>query len=289
MLPRGSGVMAIAGRLADAGVVADARLFAYGTRAYGAHRSLRAGEYRFPARASMADVMAKLAAGDMVQRRFTVPEGLTSREIVALLAATEGLVGEVAEVPPDGTLLPETYYFTHGDTRAAVIRRMQEAMRATLDDLWRERAEDLPLDDPTDAVVLASIVERETALAHERPRVAGVFVNRLRLGMRLQSDPTVAYAVTDGAMPLDRPLTQSDLAFASPYNTYVSGGLPPGPIGNPGRAAHAPVVRPADTRDLYFVADGSGGHAFARTYAEHRRNVQAWRRIERDRLRAAGE
>ena len=195
-----------------------------------------------------------------------------------MLAATPALAGEMAPVPAEGSLLPETYHYGRGDRRAALIARMAAAMDETLAELWQGRAEGLPFDSPPAAMVLASIVEKETGLAAERRHVAGVFVNRLRRGMRLQSDPTVIYGLTGGAGPLGRPLTRADLETDHPYNTYRIDGLPPHPIANPGREAIAAVLDPLPTGDLYFVADGSGGHVFAPTLDEHNRNVANWRR-----------
>jgi len=208
----------------------------------------------------------------------TIPEGLRSSEIVARINLVDGLTGEISDIPPDGMLLPETYQFSFGDTKQSIIDRMAAAHDALVAQLWPGREANLPFDTIDEAIVLASIVERETGIAAERPHVAGVFVNRLRMNMRLQSDPTVAYAISPNE-PLDRALTRADLKFDSPYNTYVSAGLPPGPITNPGRDAIFAVLHPAETDEIYFVADGTGGHAFARTLDEHNRNVARWRRI----------
>jgi UPF0755 protein len=249
ILPKGSGVSVIARHLGEADVVADPLLFVLAARLAGADRRLRAGEYRFSAGASAMAVIDRLRRGETVVRRLTVAEGLTTRQVLDLTAAAEGLTGEVPADLPEGALLPETYHYGYGDTRAELVARMQRAMEASLGELWPERSPDLPFDTPREALILASIVEKETSVAGERAHIAGVFINRLMRGMRLQSDPTVAYgiAVADGP--------------------------------NPGRAAIAAVLQPLETRDLYFVADGSGGHAFARTLAEHNRNVRKWRRL----------
>ena len=281
-VPRGAGLTGVSDRLAQAGVIDSPRLFAAAAVLRGASGRLQAGEYRFPATASMVDVLQMLTDGGVLTYQITVPEGWTSAQVVAALNATEELTGAVVTIPAEGTLLPETYRFRRGDTRAQLLDRMAEAQQAALTALWDARMPDLPLDTPEQAVTLASIVERETAVAEERALVAGVFVNRLNQGMRLQSDPTVAYAITGGRRPLDRPLTRRDIETTeSPYNTYRVDGLPPGPIANPGAAALEAALNPVQTDYLYFVADGSGGHAFAETLAEHNRNVAAWRALNR--------
>jgi UPF0755 protein len=279
VLPRGSSVGRISRILEDNGVLANPNLFRIVVRASGQSKSLQAGEYLFPAHTSMRAVTEQLIQGDTVARRLTLAEGLTNHEILRVVSEAEALVGPVPKIGREGTLLPETYHYAYGDTREAVIGRMQQAMRELVDDLWPHRAPDLPFDTAEQAVVLASIVEKETAIAEERARVAGVFVNRLRRGMRLQSDPTVVFAVTNGAGPLGRRLTREDLSTDSPFNTYRIKGLPPAPIANPGRASLEAVLRPAATDDLYFVADGNGGHAFAKTLKEHQENVRRWRQI----------
>lgn len=270
----------IARQLAVAGVLSRPMIFQIGVRLEGAGGALRAGEYVFPPRVSPHQVTEILNSGNTVVRRVTVPEGLTSKQIIALLETTPGLEGETPAPPPEGTLLPETYHFSYGDQRKEVVARMSAAMDGALAELWSARAADLPFDSIYEALTLASIVEKESALPQERARIAGVFVNRLRKGMPLQADPTVVYAVTDGEGVLLRPLTRADLQSSSPYNTYVSGGLPPGPIANPGRSAIEAVLNPEDTDALFFVADGSGGHAFARTLEDHNRNVARWRKLE---------
>jgi UPF0755 protein len=283
VVPRG-GSSAIADALAERGVIRDPRAFlaaVWLTREAG---PLRAAEFSFPAGASLRDVLETLRRGRPVQRRITIPEGLTARQIAALLERAEGLTGEIPEIG-EGDILPETYAYQWGDTRAAVLRRAEQAMDQALAEAWAARAPGLPLATPREALTLASIVERETARGEERGRVAGVFINRLRRNMPLQSDPTAAYAAADGGV-LERPLTRADLDRDHPFNTYRVRGLPPGPIASPGRDSLRAVVRPESTEFLFFVADGTGGHAFARTLEEHNRNVARWREIERARAAA---
>ena len=278
VLNPGIGVSDIARRLRQVGVIADPLLFRIGVRLSGKSKGLKAGEYEFAQEISAKAVMDLLVSGQTVVRRVTIPEGLTSAEIVRLLNATNGLKGEISASPGEGTVLPETYHFSYGDRRSDLIERMQHGMRETLAALWQERAPDLPFATRYEALILASIIEKETSVAEERAHVAGVFVNRLRRGMRLQSDPTVAYAISGSLGPPSRPLTRADLTVDNPFNTYKNKGLPPTPIANPGRAALEAAMRPLATLDLYFVADGTGGHAFARTLQEHSRNVARWRR-----------
>lgn len=278
VVPRGFGVEEIADQLEAEGVLANRWLLLGGVR-FTEGRGLRAGEYLFPAGVSAEGVLALLRSGRTVVRRFTVPEGLTSAQIVGLLAAEPALSGEPPAPPPEGSLLPETYNFSWGDSREGMVERMQRAMRDAVADAWAKRTDGLPIRRPEDLVTLASIVEKETGVAAERARVAGVFVNRLRRGMRLQSDPTVIYGLTSGSGSLGRPLTRADWRHDSRYNTYVIDGLPPGPIANPGRASLLAAVAPERHDFLYFVADGTGGHAFAATLAEHNRNVARWRQV----------
>lgn len=285
----GQGVSYIADRLSYAGIISDPLLFRIAARISGVDKALKAGEYRFENGVSMETVLGKLARGAVYERRFTVPEGYTSWQIVQTLNATEGLSGTIEDIPPEGSLLPETYHFTRGDQRSDKIKRMQQAMDELLSALWNNRAEGLPLDTPEEAVILASIVEKETGMTGERDKIAGVFINRLNRGIALQSDPTVIYAMTGGKIenegqgPIGRKLLKKDLEIDSPYNTYKYPGLPPGPIANPGRAAIRAVLSPEKHDYIYFVADGSGGHAFAKTLEGHNRNVARWRKIRKER------
>lgn len=290
LIAKGSGISGILRELKTHGILTtpldSVIILAAASQLYS---SLKAGEYLFPAGSSLQDIVARMARGDVIVRRIVLAEGLTSAEMMTLLQQAEGTEGTVADLPPDGSLLPETYHYSWGDQRETLVARMHTAITETLDALWRDRAPDAP-QDQRQAVILASIVEKETGLEHERPRIAGVFLNRLRLGMKLQSDPTVFYGlqgVEPRNGPRDRSLTKADLAHSSPYNTYLVEGLPPGPICNPGKAALWAVLHPERTDALYFVADGTGGHVFAPTLADHNRNVARWRTIERERRNAA--
>jgi len=287
IIARGTSLSAAADRLEAEGVITDARMFRLGARLFGGDAPIHAGEYAFAADASMAMVLDKMQAGRVVSHQITFAEGRTTAEYLEILASDPVLVGDIGEAPGEGRLLPETYQFTRGDTRDQIIGRMRAAQDAVLAELWATRAPDLPLATPREALILASIVEKETARPDERAHVAGVFINRLKRGMKLQSDPTVIYGLTGGAR-LERPLRRKDLRTETPYNTYIINGLPPGPICNPGRAAIEAVLNPLATNDLYFVADGTGGHAFAATLDQHNRNVAKWRQFVRE-LRARDE
>ncbi len=280
VVPSGSGLQIIADELRAEGVIDSPMVLLLRARWRGEGHRFKAGEYAFEPGISVDQVIDMMVAGRTVVHRITLPEGWTSAQIAELIAADDVLSGELAAVPPEGSLLPETYHFERDEDRNALVARMTTAMDATLAELWAARADGLPFETPEEALVLASIVEKETGVAAERPHIAGVFVNRLKLGMPLQSDPTVIYAITDGQVLLDRPLSRADLKTDSPYNTYVVRGLPPGPIANPGRDAIAAVLQPMETKDLYFVADGTGGHAFAETLAQHNRNVAAYRALQ---------
>lgn len=274
----GSGTKKIAAQLYEEGAIESPFIFSWGVKK--AAVSLKAGEYEILEAASTQSIIDLLESGKTYQRRVTVPEGLTSQEIVDIVNAAEVMTGKIETVPPEGTLLPETYNYSRGDTRDSVVERMSKAMKTTIADLWSKHTENPLLKTSEDAVTLASIVERETALAAERPRVAGVFFNRLKINMPLQSDPTVIYALTGGKAKLGRLLTRSDLSYASPYNTYENPGLPPGPIANPGRASLEAVLAPEANEYIYFVANGTGGHTFAKTLDEHNHNVAKWREAQ---------
>jgi UPF0755 protein len=282
LLESGSSVIAIGRELEEIGAIRDARLFIGIARAKGVTSTLKAGEYAVPAGASILEILELLVDGKSILHYVTAPEGLTTAAIIKIVAANAVLVGEISETPPEGSLLPETYAFMRGKTRADLISEMRQAQQALIGADWPERAVDLPIATPEEALILASIVEKETGESSERARIAGVFVNRLRKGMRLESDPTIIYGLTKGE-PLGRGLRLSELKSETPYNTYVIRGLPPTPIANPGRASIEAVLHPAETEEIFFVADGTGGHAFAVTLEDHNRNVARWRQVERER------
>jgi UPF0755 protein len=282
-IPRGLGIRDIADVLQREGVIDQPYVFMGGAIALKARGELKYGEYQFSKHASIADVVDTIIEGKVVQHAFTVPEGLTSEQIVARLLESTSLTGQIKEIPREGTLLPETYRFTRGMTREQIIQRMQQAHRRVLQDVWEHRLPDLPVKTPEQLVTLASIVEKETGRPDERTRVAAVFVNRLKSRMRLQSDPTIIYGLTGGKGSLGRPIQKNEIEQPTPYNTYVIDGLPPGPIANPGRASLEAAANPARTKEIYFVADGSGGHVFSDNYAEHQKNVARLRGMENGR------
>lgn len=285
VLRRGSGVNEIANALERGGVIRSSAVFAAAAQITGAARELKAGEYLIPSGASMGRILDDIREGRVVRHQVTVPEGWTSEMVVEALNANPVLEGVVSS-PPEGSVLPETYQVERGEDRAVVLKRMMDAQEALLAQLWAKRQPGLPFDTPEEAVTLASVVEKETGIASERPRVAAVFVNRLRRGMRLESDPTIIYGLNRGR-PLGRGIRASELAAANPYNTYLVDGLPPTPIANPGRASLAAVLDPPRSEELFFVADGSGGHVFATTFEEHTRNVAKWRALEKARAAQA--
>jgi UPF0755 protein len=282
LLDKGDGVRAIAVKLEAAGVIRDSLIFRVEVWRLQVGRSLKAGEYAIPPAASMRAVTAMLRDGRVLLHKLTVAEGLTTAQALRLVAADPVLQGPITRYPPEGALLPDTYLFSRGETRDSVIARMEKAQRDLIAQLWPARMAGLPYATPSQAVILASIVEKETGVGTERARVAAVFVNRLRRGMRLQSDPTIIYGISRGE-PLGRGIRQSEIDAKTPYNTYQIDGLPPTPIANPGRATLEAVLQPGESKDLFFVANGRGGHAFAVSSEEHVRNIAKWRAIERAR------
>jgi UPF0755 protein len=278
----GTEVPEIIATLENEGVIDNSLLFNAALLAEGARSKLKAGEYLFKQQASLQDVMDTLVNGKQILHAVTIPEGLTSDQIVQRLRDIDILVGDIREPPKEGTLLPETYKVTRGMSRNDLVRKMQDDQRRLIEQIWTRRSTDLPIKTSYEMVTLASIVEKETGKADERPRVAGVFINRLNKRMRLQSDPTIVYGLVQGRGTLGRGILRSEVDKWTPYNTYAIDGLPPGPIANPGRAALEAVANPSRTSDLYFVADGTGGHVFASALDEHQRNVVRWRQIEKD-------
>lgn len=280
LIPAHSRTHDVARLLEDKGVVKSALVFEFDARLKGYASQLKAGEYAIPSTASMGAIASILASGKSIQHKLTVAEGLTSDMVWKLVQNDPDLVGDAGAMPREGTLLPETYLFTRGETRAQILAKMREAQKRFLDEKWLARAQGLPVKSLHEAITLASIVEKESALPEERRHVASVFVNRLKMGMKLQSDPTIIYDISKG-YPLGRGIRQSELAAATPYNTYVIAGLPPGPICNPGKDSLDAVLNPEQTKDLYFVATGRGGHVFSSTVEGQARNVAAYRAFER--------
>ncbi len=280
IIPRESGLGEITALLEREGVISHPWAFRISALTTGSWTRLKAGEYQFKANISAREALEVIEQGKAVLHSITIPEGLTSQQIVQRLMENDILTGEIAQVPREGSLLPDTHKFQRGTSRQDLINRMASEQRRVLNEVWARRAQDIPIKTPQELVILASIVEKETGRADERPRVAGVFINRINRKMKLQSDPTIVYGLVGGKGTLGRGILRTEITQATPYNTYVIDGLPPGPIANPGRAAMQAVANPSRTRDLFFVADGTGGHVFAETLDQHNRNVARWRQIE---------
>ena len=282
VVPKGASLKTVAEELSRAGVIDKPWLFRIMARINGLAKHLKAGEYQFMPGISLQAAMDKIARGEVFFRRITIPEGLTSGQIMYLIANYPDLEGEIDLDVKEGELLPENYSFELGASRNSIILQARAAMQKALEEVWASRDSSLPLKDVNELLTLASIIEKETGVPEERPLVASVFLNRLKKGMRLQTDPTVIYAITEGETSFGRSLKRADLKIDSPYNTYLNYGLPPGPICNPGREALMAAARPQQSDYLYFVADGKGGHRFARSLNEHNRNVKAWVRSIRN-------
>jgi UPF0755 protein len=277
LIEKGTGAKALLAQLHAEGLIPSPKLMLLPLYLFKDHTALKAGEYRFEGAMSPQQMLEKIARGEVILRKVTIPEGWNMRQVRALLEAEEALSGALPAEIPEGSVLPNTYHYTRGDTRAGVVAQMQQAMQQTMQKEWPERQANLPFTTIAEALVLASIVERETGIPHERPHVAAVFINRLRLGMPLQADPTVAYGVMQERGLAEYKVTAADIDRDTPWNTYTRGGLPPTPIANPGREAIAAVLNPPDFKALYFVATGDGGHYFAETYAEHQANIRKYR------------
>ncbi len=282
-IPPRSGIRDIADLLTKEGVIEHPLTFIVGSLLAKTHEELRFGEYQFSKQASLHDVLNTLVSNKVVQHQITVAEGLTSEQIVQRLLESDMLAGNIREIPHEGTMLPESYRFPRGTPRDQVVQRMQQSQKRVVQEVWEHRAPDLPLRTPDQLVTLASIVEKETGRSDERTRVAAVFVNRLKQHMKLQSDPTIIYGLVGGKGTLGRPILRGEIEQPTPYNTYVIEGLPPGPIANPGRAALEAVANPARTKELYFVADGTGGHTFSETLDQHQKGVARLRALEQQR------
>jgi UPF0755 protein len=281
VIAKGSRTGTIGHQLQDAGIVTHWWFFEAAALLIDTGGPLHAGEYAFAPGESLHDVLRQIREGHTVVHRLTAPEGLSVAEIMAIIDAEPALAGQVAQTPPEGSLMPDTYNFSLGDSRADMVARMRRAMDKFLNESWAGRTNGGALPSPAAALILASIVEKESALPDERPKVAAVFLNRLARGMKLQADPTVIYALTQGKAPLGRPLSHADLATDSPYNSYLYEGLPPTPIACPGRGSLKAVLHPDAIGALYFVADGTGRHSFAETLDDHNRNVTKLRQLER--------
>ena len=278
MLEKGTGVYQLAQSLKDGKFIGSAPVFRVLAKLRGVETKLKAGEYEITPQDSMEDILQKSTSGEEVFHRLTLPEGLTVKEMLNIIADNEVLQGEITKSPSEGAMLPETYTFKRGDKRDDIVAMAQKAMEQALDEAWNNRDKNLPLQDKRELLVLASIVEKETGVSDERPLVASVFINRLNLGMKLQTDPTVIYALTEGKKELGRALSKKDLSFDSPYNTYVYYGLPPAPICSPGKASLQASAHPSSGSYLYFVASGNGGHRFAKSLQQHNNNVAEYRK-----------
>lgn len=291
LVREGAGISEIAEGLERKNIISNSRIFKTVTAFLGDDQKSRHGEYAIKAHASMEEIMDILKSGKSIQYSLTLPEGLTVKQMFKKIADDPNLDGDLpAELPAEGSLRPDTYKFTRGSKRSAVLAQMSASQTRILDEVWDKRDEDLPLASKEELLILASIVEKETGKADERPQVASVFLNRIKKGMRLQSDPTIVYGLFGGdGKPADRELSKADVDKETPYNTYRIDGLPPTPIANPGRAALEAVANPSRTDYLYFVADGSGGHAFAATLDEHNENVRRWRKFQDEQKKAAEE
>ncbi|ASY68247.1 4-amino-4-deoxychorismate lyase [Sinorhizobium fredii USDA 205] len=287
----GAGIIEIAEGLERNNIITDSRVFRFVSEAYLDNETLKAGEYEIKAHASMQEIMELLKSGKSILYAVSLPEGLTVKQMFRKLSDDPVLVGDLpADLPAEGTLKPDTYKFTRGTKRAEIVQQMVSAQKALVEQIWEKRDPELPVTSVEEFVTLASIVEKETGRADERPRVASVFINRLEKGMRLQSDPTIIYGIFGGeGKPADRAILKSDLEKETPYNTYLIKGLPPTPIANPGRAALEAVANPSRTPELYFVADGTGGHVFAATLDEHNANVRRWRKLEAEKAAEAAK
>ena len=294
VIPRGAGVIRIGEQLESQGLISDARLFRLASRLHEKDASLKAGEYSIPASASISEILELMEKGDVILHPVQVIEGSTIAQAMLAIANADVLTGDMPETPEEGSFLPNTYFVTRGETRTEIVNRLIAAQDALMQEIWAERQPDLPLASPEEAIILASIVEKETGSVGDEDLVASVFINRLNRGMRLQSDPTIIYGISQGerltrtvnGQEVQRGLYRSEIDRFTPYNTYQIDGLPPTPICNPSEAALRAVLQPAESDYLFFVADGEGRHAFARTNAEHNRNVARWREIERSRRNA---
>jgi UPF0755 protein len=285
VIPYGQPNLAIARTLIREGVFKNTADFTLTYWLLTGGRTLKAGGYTFKEQVSSLDVLRRLYLGQVDQYRITIPEGFTNYQIIKFLQNYPNLQGIIAseywEKLPEGSFLPETYYFTLSEDRLKVLQRMQTALETLMNEVWHSRPADFPLNNPRDLITLASIVEKETGKDEERPRVAAVFFNRLKQKIKLQSDATVVYGLTLGRFELERSLKREDLKNPTPYNTYINHGLPPTPIANPGKASIIAVVQPLQTKELFFVADGKGGHSFAETLEQHNKNIQEWLKIIR--------